>query len=112
VKTGEMNKGSLVDEVSRRTDLAPSAVARVVDEVLRVVRERVIRGERVVLSGFGTFERVRRNPRTGRNPHTREAVRIPARNQPSFRAGAGFRESVAAKRRTVAKKPVRRARRS
>jgi DNA-binding protein HU-beta len=106
-----MNKGSLVEEVSRRTDLAPSAVARVVDEVLRVIRERVIRGERVVLSGFGTFERVRRNPRTGRNPHTREAVRIPARNLPSFRAGAAFRASVATKRRTP-KKPVRRSGRS
>lgn len=102
-----MNKGSLVSEVSRRTDLAPSAVARVVDSVLEVVRERVTRGERVILSGFGTFERVRRNPRTGRNPHTREPVRIPARNLPSFRAGAAFREAVATRRRATGRKAVR-----
>jgi DNA-binding protein HU-beta len=102
-----VNKGSLVAEVSRRTDLAPSAVGRVVDAVLEVVRERVTRGERVVLSGFGTFERVRRNARTGRNPHTREPVRIPARNLPSFRAGAAFREAVAARRRTTARKHAR-----
>lgn len=104
-----MNKGSLVSEVSRRTDLQPSSVARVVDAVLDVVRERVMRGERVVLSGFGTFERVRRNPRTGRNPHTGEAVGIPARNAPSFRPSGAFREGVAAKRRTSTRKPARKA---
>jgi DNA-binding protein HU-beta len=104
-----VNKESLVSEVAKRTGLAPSSVARVVDAVLVVVRDRVARGDRVTLSGFGTFERVRRNPRTGRNPHTREAVRIPARTIPSFRPGTAFREAVAVKRRrTPVRKPVRR----
>jgi DNA-binding protein HU-beta len=104
-----VNKESLVFEVAKRTDLAPSSVARVVDAVLAVVRDRVARGDRVTLSGFGTFERVRRNPRTGRNPHTREAVRIPARTIPSFRPGSAFREAVAVKRRKApARKPTRR----
>lgn len=105
-----MNKGSLVSEVAKRTDLAPSSVARVVDAFLAVVRDRVSRGDRVTLSGFGTFERVRRNPRTGRNPHTREPVRIPARTMPTFRPGTAFREAVAVKRRRAApRKPARRA---
>jgi DNA-binding protein HU-beta len=103
-----MNKGALVSEIARRTDLRPASVARVVDTMLDVVRERVVRGERVVLSGFGTFERVRRNARTGRNPHTGAAVRIPARNMPSFRAGAAFREAVLNWRRQPARKPSRR----
>lgn len=104
-----MNKGSLVSEIVKRTDLPPPDVAAVVDTLIDVVRERVARGERVVLSGFGSFERVRRNPRTGRNPHTREAVRIPARTVPSFRPGTAFREAVAAKRRrTAPRKPSRR----
>lgn len=104
-----MNKGSLVSEIVKRTDLPPPDVAAVVDTLIDVVRERVARGERVVLSGFGSFERVRRNPRTGRNPHTREAVRIPARTVPSFRPGTAFREAVAAKRRrAAARKPSRR----
>ena len=104
-----MNKGSLVSEIVKRTDLPPPDVAAVVDSLIDVVRERVARGERVVLSGFGSFERVRRNPRTGRNPHTREAVRIPARTVPSFRPGMAFREAVSAKRRRgAARKPPRR----
>jgi DNA-binding protein HU-beta len=104
-----VNKGTLVSEVAKRTHLAPASVARVVDALLDVVRDRVARGDRVILSGFGTFERVRRNPRTGRNPHTREPVRIPARTVPAFRPGSRFRDAVAVKRRrTPAKKPVRR----
>jgi DNA-binding protein HU-beta len=94
-----VNKASLVSEVVKRTDLARSEAARVVDAVIQVIREQVARGQRVSLSGFGTFERVRRNARTGRNPHTREAVSIPARNAPVFRPGAVFREAVAAPRR-------------
>ncbi|MGH2662523.1 MAG: HU family DNA-binding protein [Actinomycetota bacterium] len=94
-----MNKGSLASEISKRTGLAPGQVSRVLNATLDVIRERVARGERVVLSGFGTFERRRRNPRTGRNPHTRQAVKIPARNAPVFRPGNAFRELVAVPRR-------------
>ncbi len=104
-----MNKGSLVSEIVKRTDLPPTEVASVVDSLIDVIRERVARGERVVFSGFGSFERVRRNPRIGRNPHTREAVEIPARTVPSFRPGTAFREAVAARgRRGAARRPVRR----
>lgn len=91
-----MNKAALVSEIARRTKLARSDAARAVDAVLDTVRDTVARGQRVSLAGFGTFERRRRNPRTGRNPRTREAVAIPARNVPSFRPGAAFRDAVGA----------------
>lgn len=111
-----MNKASLVSEVARRTKLSRSEAARVVDAVLDTVRETVSRGQRVSLAGFGTFERRRRNPRTGRNPHTREAVAIPARNVPAFRPGSAFRSAVQtpprkrAARRATAGKTMRRGR--
>lgn len=112
-----MNKASLVSEVARRANLSRSEAARVVDAVLDTVRETVARGQRVSLAGFGTFERRRRNPRTGRNPRTREAVAIPARNVPAFRPGTAFRTAVAvpqrkraARTRSTATKKARRAR--
>jgi len=89
-----MNKADLVSEVVKRTAVGRPEAARVVDAVLVIIRDRVGRGERVSLSGFGTFERRRRSPRIGRNPHTREAVKIPARNLPMFRPGAAFRQAV------------------
>ena len=100
-----VNKASLANEIVRRTDLPPKTVAQVLDAALDAVRDQVARGERVVLSGFGTFERTRRNARTGRNPHTGEAVQIPARNVPAFRPGTQFREAVAAGRRRKAASP-------
>ena len=103
-----MNKSDLVVEVVKRTRLQRGEVARTVDTVLEVVRDRVARGERVSLAGFGTFERVRRNARIGRNPHTREAVKIPARNAPAFKPGAAFREAVVGRRRRPARAGPRR----
>ena len=94
-----MNKSRLVREVSRRTGAEPAQVASILDALLDAIRDTVAKGERVALSGFGAFERVRRNPRTGRNPHTGEPVKIPARNVPAFRPGGKFKESVAAPRR-------------
>lgn len=107
-----MNKSALVAEVVKRTDVARSDAAEVVDAVLAVIRERVSKGQRVSLAGFGTFERRRRNPRIGRNPHTGEAVNIPARTVPSFKPGTAFRDAVASPRgrkRTPAgaRKPAR-----
>jgi DNA-binding protein HU-beta len=104
-----MNKGDLVAEVVKRTDVSRPEAISVVNAVLDVIRDRVARGERVSLSGFGTFERRRRNPRIGRNPHTREAVKIPSRYIPSFRPGTGFREAVLPRRRKKAptRKPTR-----
>lgn len=104
-----MNKNTLVTELTKRTKLARGEVAAVVDAMLVLVRDVVVKGQRVSLAGFGTFERRRRNPRVGRNPHTRAAVPIPARNLPSFRAAPAFRDAVAApRRRSRPRKPARR----
>jgi DNA-binding protein HU-beta len=107
-----VNKTELVAAVAHRTGLQRQDVAEVVDVLLEVVRRSVAKGERVSLSGFGTFERRKRRSRVGRNPHTREAVPIPARNQPSFRPGAAFREAVAVPRKRATGRRASRSRTS
>jgi DNA-binding protein HU-beta len=110
-----MNKRGLVSEVAKRTDMAKASVARVVDAAIASIKDTVAKGQRVSLSGFGTFERRKRAPRLGRNPHTGEAVKIPATTAPMFRPGNEFREAVvgrAARKRPSkprrARKPARR----
>jgi DNA-binding protein HU-beta len=101
-----MNKGGLVAEVSKKTKLNKTEVARVVDASIAVVRDQVAKGERVSLVGFGTFEKKRRNQRLARNPRKPEVeVIIPARDVPSFLPGKAFKDAVSSKR-GAAKKPV------
>lgn len=98
-----MNKSELVEEVARRTKVPASDVARVVDGFIEAVRRAVVRGDKVVLSGFGTFSRRQRARRVARNIRADTAVNVPATNVPAFRPGKPFREAVARKRRSPAK---------
>jgi len=94
-----VNKRELVGEVAVRTKRPATDVAEVVDEVMRVITASVARGEKVVLSGFGTFYRRARAKRMARNIWTDQPLPLPAGNVPAFRPGKPFREAVARRRR-------------
>jgi DNA-binding protein HU-beta len=97
-----MNKSELVEDIAARTKVATGDVAVVVDAFMESVTRSVVRGEKVVLSGFGTFHRQSRARRTARNIWADRAIRVPARNVPAFRPGQPFRDAVARRRRTQA----------
>jgi DNA-binding protein HU-beta len=100
VKEAHVNKSGLVAEVSKRTGLSTADVGRAIDASIDTIRGTVIKGERVTLADFGTFERKRRNKRVARNPRKPETpILVPARDVPAFSAGKGFKEQMAAKRR-------------
>ena len=69
---------------------ANDALEAVLDTIVR----EVVRGGRVSITGFGTFDRVERAARTGRNPSTGTSVRIPKAKAPRFRAGTAFKSYV------------------
>ena len=95
-----MNKGGLVAEVSKRTGLSKADAGRVVDAAIDTIRETVVKGERVTLADFGTFERKHRNERVARNPRKPNVpIVVPARDLPAFTPGKEFREHVLAKGR-------------
>ncbi|MEU5839429.1 HU family DNA-binding protein [Streptomyces diacarni] len=88
-----MNKAQLVeaiqDDLGGRQD-----AAKAVDVVLDAIVRAVVAGERVSVTGFGSFEKVDRPARYARNPQTGERVRVKKTSVPRFRAGAGFKELV------------------
>lgn len=90
-----MNKSQLIEAAADKADLSKSDVAAAVDAVLDSIQEAVARGEKVSLTGFGTFERRERAARTGRNPQTGAEIKVPASRAPAFKAGKGFKEAVA-----------------
>ena len=89
-----MNKADLVDALEVRLG-GKKAASDALEAIFDVIIREVARGGKVGITGFGTFERVDRAPRTGRNPHTGEAVPIAATSRPRFRPGSYFTSVVA-----------------
>ncbi len=86
-----MNKSDLIAKMTERLSGDRTTAVAAVNGVLEEIESSVARGERVSLTGFGTFERRERAPRTGRNPRTGETIQVGASVVPVFRAGTGFR---------------------
>ena len=93
-----MNKSELVAKIAERTDLPVATVSEVIETFLDLVRRSVVRGEKVVLSGFGTFHRQSRARRTARNLWTDKPMRLGATNVAAFRPGKPFKDAVARRR--------------
>ncbi len=93
-----MNKAQLVERVRAAADISKRQAESAVDEVLDAVMESVRSGERVSLSGFGTFNRTSRAARTGRNPQTGAPVKIAASTGVRFAPATAFKSALNTKR--------------
>src|SRR5690606_34036632 len=94
VSEGEdVNKAQLVEAIQDQLGGRQQA-ADAVDAVLDAIVRSVVQGERVSVTGFGSFEKVERPARYARNPQTGERVRVKKTSVPRFRAGAGFKDLV------------------
>ena len=90
-----MIRSELVHALSRRNpDLKQEEVEHVVDIVFDEITTQLAEGGRVELRGFGAFSTRHREGRTGRNPRTGEAVDVPAKRVPFFKAGKAIRERL------------------
>ena len=88
-----MNKGDLIDEVSKVLKTKKDAQAAV-DCVLSSITKALGKGDTVSLIGFGTYKVVERKARKGRNPQTGEEIYIAASKVPRFVAGKALKEAV------------------
>jgi DNA-binding protein HU-beta len=89
-----VNKSELVTRLAERLGGDRALAAAAVNGVLEEIQGRVANGERVSLTGFGTFDRRERAARTGRNPQTGATIQLAASVSPVFRPGAGFRSRL------------------
>ena len=90
-----MNKTDLIAAVSVSAGLSKKDTERVLNAAIDAITVSLSKGEKVQLSGFGTFEVKAREARVGRNPHTKESIEIPATNVPVFKASKALKDTVA-----------------
>jgi DNA-binding protein HU-beta len=88
-----VNKAQLVEAIADKLGGRQNA-AEAVDAVLDAIVRAVVSGDRVSVTGFGSFEKVDRPARYARNPQTGERVRVKKTSVPRFRAGQGFKDLV------------------
>ncbi len=89
-----MTKRELIEVVAKKANLTSKAAREAVAAFLNSVRDSLKRGEKVVITGFGTFSVRKRVERIGRNPKTGEKITIAARKAPGFTAGKTLKKAV------------------
>jgi len=89
-----MRKQDLIEKMAEASGCTKTCAARAFEGAAQAIIKAVKKGERVVLVGFGTFSLSKRKARTGRNPQTGAALKIPAKKLPKFSAGKAFRDAV------------------
>lgn len=91
-----MNKSELINSLSEETAFSKKDVARVLESLTRIIERTLKKGEKVSLTGFGSWWVSRRPARKGINPATKARINLPAVNVPRFKAGKNLRELVRA----------------
>lgn len=98
-----MNKSELIEALMKKTDLNKRQASAAVDALFStsedkrktgIIAAEVAKGEKITLTGFGTFERRARKAREGRNPQTGASIKIAAAKYPAFAAGKSFKDRV------------------
>ena len=89
-----MQKTDFVKSVAERAGVSQKEAKQVVDSALEIITETLKSGEKVTLTGFGTFEVRQRQEREGVNPQTRQKIKIAATKTPGFSASSTLKEAV------------------
>ena len=89
-----MNKTDLIDAISKEADISKAQAKRALRAMVKGVTQSLRKGQRVSLVGFGTFSVSKRAARMGRNPQTKEPMRIRAAKVPKFRPGKALKDAV------------------
>ena len=89
-----MNKSDLIAALAAKTGSTKKDAEATLNAFVDVVTETLVKGEKVQLVGFGSFEVRKRAARKGRNPQTKEEIKIPASKAPVYKAGKALKDLV------------------
>ena len=89
-----MNKSELVAALAEKTEMTKKSAEASLNALVEIVTDELKNGGKIQLVGFGTFETRKRAARKGRNPQTKEEIKIPASKAPVFKAGKALKDLV------------------
>lgn len=91
-----MNKTELIAAMAEKAEISKKDAEKALTAFTNVVADVLVDGDKVAITGFGTFEVVERAERQGRNPATGESITIAASKSPKFKAGKALKDAVKA----------------
>jgi DNA-binding protein HU-beta len=92
-----LNKAELIEALASRLDMPKTDATRAVEAMFGmdgIIVERLRAGDKIQITGFGSFQAKARAARTGRDPRTGNPIQIKASTQPAFKAGQGFKDAL------------------
>ena len=92
-----MNKTELINIAAENAGIAKKDTEKVLNAAIEAITDAMVAGDKIQLSGFGTFEVKQREARMGRNLRTKEIIEIPATRVPAFKASQVLKDAVAKK---------------
>ncbi len=95
-----MNKTELIQQLASRADIGKSEAQNAIDALFSpsdgIIAEALKSGEKISITGFGSFEARQREARTGRNPRTGKEIKIGPSTSAAFKAGKGLKDAISA----------------
>ena len=89
-----MKKVELVEAIAEKAGLTKADAGRALDATFAAITEALVKGDKISLVGFGTFEVSKRAAREGRNPQSGEVMKIAASKAPKFKAGKALKDMI------------------
>lgn len=90
-----MTKAELIDRIAKDNEVSKALAEKLLNSVTDNVARCLKKGDKITLTGFGTFSVAKRKARTGRNPQTGAEIKIKATRVPKFKSGKALKDLVA-----------------
>lgn len=88
------NKTDIIERIAQNHEVTKKKANEIFNDIFATISDEVANGNKVTISGFGTFAPAERDAKKVRNPQTGEMMNVAAKTVPVFRAGTEFKKKV------------------